>query len=129
MSRILVVDDDDNVLETFQLILEIGGYNIKPLNNAEAVFETIREFNPDLIILDIVLGKFDGRTICEQLRTHAETSHIPILMMSGLYDMADIKEMRYPPDDFTPKPFKIDRLLEKIEILSRKKKADHHNIN
>lgn len=129
MSRILVVDDDDDILDTIQLILEIGGHDIKPLNNAETVFETIRNFRPELIVLDVVLGKFDGRTICEQLRTHTETSHIPVLMMSGLYDMADIKEMRYPPDDFIPKPFKIDVLLEKIETLSRKKKADHYNIN
>jgi len=128
MSKILVVDDDDDILDTIQLILEIGGHDIQALNNAEAVLETIRDFKPDLVLLDVVLGKLDGRTICEQLRTSAETAHIPILMMSGLYDMGDIREMQHPPHDFISKPFKIDVLLEKIGTLSRKK-ADHLNIN
>lgn len=122
MKKILVVDDDDEVLETIQLILEIGGYDVEPLNDAELIFERIADFNPDLILLDVVLGKIDGRVVCCQLKSDAKTKYIPILMMSGLYTLQEVKEMECMPDDFMSKPFKMDILLEKIEQLVEKKK-------
>ena len=129
MKRILVVDDDDDILETIQLILEIGGYDVEPLNDAELIFERTEEFEPDLILLDVVLGKIDGRTICGQLKGHQETKHIPILMMSGLYELNEISEMDCAPDDFMPKPFKMDVLLEKIEKLVNRKKESRYDVN
>jgi DNA-binding response OmpR family regulator len=121
MKKILVVDDDDDVLETIQLILEIGGYDVEPLNNAELIFERLEDSKPDLILLDIVLGKIDGRALCSQIKSHKDTKDIPILMMSGLYDVKELKEMDFPPNDFMSKPFKMDVLLEKIEKLVVKK--------
>ncbi|HTM98552.1 MAG TPA: response regulator [Pedobacter sp.] len=129
MKKILVVDDDDDVLETTQLILEIAGYDVEPLNDAELVFERIDEFQPNLIILDIVLGKIDGRIICSQIKSHDDTKHIPILMMSGLYDLREVLEMECAPDDFMSKPFKMDILLEKIEKLVNSKKTLRYDVN
>lgn len=129
MNKILVVDDDDDVLETIQLILEIGGYDVEPLNNAELVFERIEEFEPNLIILDVVLGKIDGRVICSQIKNHGDTKDIPVLMMSGLYDLKEVKDMECAPDDFMQKPFKMDVLLEKIEKLVARKKEKRYDIN
>ncbi|MFN0254008.1 response regulator transcription factor [Pedobacter ureilyticus] len=128
MKRIIVVDDDEEVLDTIELVLEIGGYEVEPLTSAEGIHETVNSFNPDLIILDIVLGKIDGRTICNEIKTNPKTKHIPILMMSGLYKADEINTLETPPDDFMPKPFKMDVLLEKIEALISKK-AIRHNIN
>ncbi|SFH16771.1 response regulator [Pedobacter insulae] len=129
MKRILVVDDDDDVLETTQLILEIAGYDVEPLNDAELIFDRIEEFEPNLIILDIVLGKIDGRVICGQIKCHQDTKDIPVLMMSGLYDIQEVQEMECAPDDFMSKPFKMDVLLEKIEKLVNKKKPVRYDIN
>lgn len=129
MKKILVVDDDDEVLETIQIILEIGGYDVEPLNDAEQIFERIEEFEPDLILLDVVLGKIDGRVICSQIKSHSDTKRIPILMMSGLYDLKEISELEAAPDDFMSKPFKMDVLLEKIEKLINKKAVHKHDIN
>lgn len=128
MKRIIVVDDDEEVLDTIELVLEIGGYEVEPLNDAEGIHETIHSFNPDLIILDIVLGKIDGRTICNEIKTNPKTKHIPILMMSGLYKADEINLLETPPDDFMAKPFKMDVLLEKIEKLISIKAA-RQNIN
>lgn len=121
MKRILVVDDDEEVLETTQLILEIGGYDVEALEDATMVFDRIADFEPDLVLLDIVLGKYDGREICSQIKKHDDTRHIPVLMMSGLYAEQEIGSAEGAPDDFLTKPFKMDVLLEKIEILIRKK--------
>lgn len=129
MKKILVVDDDDDVLETIQLILEIGGYDVEPLNDAELVFERLAEFEPDLVLLDVVLGKIDGRVVCSQIKSHDDTKHIPILMMSGLYDLKEVKEMECAPDDFMSKPFKMDVLLEKIEKLVNIKATPRYDIN
>jgi len=129
MKKILVVDDDDDVLETIQLILEIGGYDVEPLNDAELIFERIEEFEPNLILLDVVLGKIDGRAVCSQIKSHADTKHIPVLMMSGLYDLKEVNEMDCAPDDFMQKPFKMDVLLEKIEKLVNKKAIPRYDIN
>ncbi|MES2419533.1 MAG: response regulator [Bacteroidota bacterium] len=120
MKKILVVDDDDDVLETIKLILEIGGYEVDALNDATLVFENIDEFNPDLILLDIVLGKIDGRTVCKQIKSHNDTRHIPVLLMSGLYEIKEVQDMECAPDDFMLKPFKMDDLLQKIEKLTNK---------
>ncbi|WP_379089428.1 PleD family two-component system response regulator [Pedobacter sp. UC225_65] len=128
MKKILVVDDDDDVLETIQLILEIGGYDVEPLNDAQFIFDRIAEFQPDLILLDVVLGKIDGRVICSQIKSHDDTKQIPILMMSGLYDLKEIEDMECAPDDFVSKPFKMDALLEKIEKLVAKK-TSNYNVN
>jgi len=129
MKKILVVDDDDDVLETTQLILEIAGYDVEPLNDAELIFDRIHDFEPHLIILDVVLGKMDGRVICSQIKNHDDTKAIPVLMMSGLYDIKEIEEMECSPDDFMSKPFKMDVLLEKIEKLVNKKKTVNYDIN
>ncbi|MBB2147252.1 response regulator [Pedobacter sp. LMG 31464] len=127
MKKILVVDDDDDVLETIQLILEIGGYDVEPLNDAELIFERLADFEPDLILLDVVLGKIDGRIICSQIKSHEDTKHIPILMMSGLYDLKEVQDMECAPNDFMSKPFKMDVLLGKIEKLVNK--VSKYNIN
>ena len=125
MKRIIVVDDDEEVLETIELVLEIGGYDVEPHDSAEGIHEIIQRFNPDLIILDIVLGNIDGRTVCAEIKTNQKTKHIPILMMSGLYKEKEISGLDTPPDDFMPKPFKMDVLLEKIEKLIAKKRTRH----
>ncbi len=126
MKKIIVVDDDQEVLETIELVLEIGGYDVTPIDNAEGIHDTINKTNPDLIILDIVLGKIDGRVVCKEIKNNPKTKHIPILMMSGLYTTKEINKLDTPPDDFMPKPFKMDVLLEKIETLIAKKRTRHH---
>lgn len=128
MKRIIVVDDDEEVLETIALVLEIGGYDVETLTTAEDIQDTINSFNPHLIILDIVLGKIDGRMVCKEIKNSPHTKHIPILMISGLYQPENIALLENPPDDFLPKPFKMDVLLEKIENLINQK-AMRQNIN
>ncbi|WP_443936689.1 response regulator [Pedobacter sp. MW01-1-1] len=119
MKKILVVDDDIEVLETIQLILEIGGFKVSSLNNGEDVFDEIARFKPDLILLDISLGHIDGRVLCEQLKAIESTAKIPILLISGLYNQRDFTTLNYGQDDFLSKPFQMDVLLKKItKILS-----------
>ncbi len=130
MKRILVVDDDIEVLETIQLILEIGGFNVSALNNGEDVFNRIESFKPDLILLDISLGHIDGRVLCEQLKSTERTASIPILLISGLYNPSDFTTLNYGQDDFLSKPFQMDVLLQKIsKILKLEAESPSFNLN
>ncbi|TDG34869.1 response regulator [Pedobacter changchengzhani] len=130
MKKILVVDDDIEVLETIQLILEIGGFEVSALSDGEEVFKRIEDFKPDLLLLDISLGHIDGRVLCEQLKATQSTSQIPILLISGLYEAKDFTTLNYGQDDFLSKPFQMDVLLKKIfKILSLEEENPSVNLN
>lgn len=130
MKKILVVDDDIEVLETIQLILEIGGFKVSALNDGDEVFKRIETFKPDLLLLDISLGHIDGRILCEQLKSMEKTSQIPILLISGLYDPKDFTTLNYGQDDFLSKPFQMDVLLKKItKILALDEQKPNYNLN
>ena len=130
MKKILVVDDDIEVLETIQLILEIGGFTVSAISDGEEVFKSIDEFKPDLLLLDISLGHIDGRVLCEQLKATEKTSQLPILLISGLYEAKDFTTLNYGQDDFLSKPFQMDVLMKKIfKILSIDEETPSFNLN
>ncbi|MBB6235708.1 DNA-binding response OmpR family regulator [Pedobacter sp. AK013] len=117
MKRVLVVDDDPDVLEVFQDVLETEHYKVYPLLSPRYIFKTIKDFSPDLIILDIMLNGMDGRAVFKELRLNAETAHIPIIMASARYDENYIASQRYHPNDYLEKPFNIADLLQKVDAL------------
>jgi DNA-binding response OmpR family regulator len=115
MRRILAVDDDNDILEVLQYILEDSGYEVETLSDGHNLFNTIRQHQPDLILLDIMLGGLDGRELCKHLKLGKETHHIPVIMISASHDIAKIKQDKGSPDDFIAKPFDIDVLLRSIK--------------
>nr|WP_294794764.1 response regulator [uncultured Mucilaginibacter sp.] len=115
MRRILVVDDDKDILEIIEYILEDSGYIVEPLADGHFLFDRIRSFRPDLIILDIMLGNMDGRELCRDIKTNIETHKIPVIMISASHALKDINSPIYQPDDFVAKPFDIDALLSCVK--------------
>ena len=118
MKRILVVDDDPDILEVFQLALEAEHYNVFPLLSPRYIFKTIRDYNPDLIILDIMLNGMDGRAVFKELRLNPETESIPVIMASARYDEKYIASQQYHPDDYLEKPFDMAVMLQKVNALT-----------
>jgi len=118
LKRILVVDDDPDILEVFQLALESENYRVYPLLSPRYIFKTVREFNPDLIILDIMLNGMDGRAVFKELRSNPETESIPVIMASARYDENYIVSQKYHPDDYLEKPFNIADMLQKVNLLT-----------
>ncbi len=114
MKRVLVVDDDQDILEAVQFVLDGGGYEAEVTNRGEETFSKIREFKPDLIILDVLLSGSDGRKICKQLKNEQENKHIPILMLSAHPSAKDtIKACG--ADSFLAKPFEVKQLLAEVD--------------
>ncbi|QNR86228.1 response regulator [Pedobacter riviphilus] len=117
MKRVLIVDDDPDVLEVFQDVLETKHYKVYPLLSPRYIFKTIKDFNPDLIILDIMLNGMDGRAVFKELRLNPETTQIPIIMASARYDENYITSQKYHPNDYLEKPFNMADLLQKVDAL------------
>ncbi|SDE28833.1 two-component system, OmpR family, phosphate regulon response regulator PhoB [Mucilaginibacter pineti] len=114
MRRILAVDDDSDILEVLQYILEDSGYEVETLSDGRNLFDTIKTHQPDLILLDIMLGGIDGRELCQKLKAHKETHDIPVILISASHDISKSLHQTGAPDDFIAKPFDIDVLLRSI---------------
>lgn len=113
MKKILLVDDDLDIINVVEILLTRNNYKVKATAQWENITKSIKNFSPDLILLDVALGGADGRDICEELKSSTNTQHIPIILFSAYYNLA--KDFRgCPADGFVSKPFDISYLLETI---------------
>ena len=120
-KNILVVEDNHAILDVITLILQSEAYKVTGLNKSADMKASIDSFNPDLIILDIMLPDADGRELLKELRSDEKTKDIPVLMISARYTAENIEHGEFKPNGFLAKPFDIDELLDRIEgILAGK---------
>jgi DNA-binding response OmpR family regulator len=115
MKRILVVDDNNDILEVLRYILEDSGYTVDTLSDGHFLFDKIKEHLPDLILLDVMLGDLDGRILCQNVKARAETHDIPVILVSASHNLKDTLKKIGAPDDFVAKPFDMYVLLNSIE--------------
>ena len=115
-KKILILDDDDDILEILSLLLVDHGYEVQALSCGDTVFEDIKDFQPDLILLDVMLAGMDGRAICKSIKENHMTYFVPVILISGTHDLAGSLHLPGAPDDFVAKPFDIDHLLYKIKV-------------
>jgi DNA-binding response OmpR family regulator len=114
MKKVLVLDDDLDILDLVKLILNRAGIEVQTIFQWARMGETIQKFHPDLILLDISLGTADGRELCKGLKADAITSHIPVILFSAN------AEFQKTIDDchaqgFISKPFSVKHLVEIIK--------------
>ena len=113
MKRILVVDDDVDILTVVQLVLESNGFEVSAISNWKKISPQIDAFKPDLILLDVSLGTQDGRNICKQLKSNYDTKHISVILFSANHNVEkSVSECL--ADSFISKPFDINNLIEGI---------------
>lgn len=118
-KKIIVVDDNPDILDALQFMLEYAGYEVKTTEKGEYA-ENLHDMNgglPDVIILDVLLSGKDGRLICQKLKSQEETKHIPIIMISA-HPNARQSVTAVGADNFAAKPFDMDELLGKIAKYS-----------
>ena len=113
MKRILVVDDDRDILDLMELMLGMNRFSVRSLSNWENINESIAHFLPDLILLDVALGGADGREICKQLKQSRETKHIPIILFSAHAEMGN-NYRDFHAQAFIAKPFEMADLLRTV---------------
>ena len=121
MKKILLIDDDPDVITVLQLLLKKKGYEVATASREEEAYNQVKLFEPDLIVLDVLLSGVDGRTICKKLKNTSASKHIPIIMFSA-HPGAQKNMQDFGADDFISKPFESNKLLERIEAqLSNQK--------
>ncbi len=115
MSKILVVDDDHDILYVMKLLLTNHGFEVKVTMKGEETMQMTEEYHPDLIILDVWLAGVDGRDICRTLKSQPQTCKIPVIMFSANNNLKDILS-ECKADDFVGKPFDIDEMIRRINV-------------
>jgi len=113
MSKILVVDDDIDILSVMEILLSMKGFEVEVTSKGDNTFPKIESFKPDLILLDVLISGHDGRTICKQIKTNELTKNIPVIMFSA-HPGAASTIADYGADDFIAKPFDVNNLMKKI---------------
>ena len=119
-KRVLVIEDEAHIADGIRLNLSLQGYEVKVSADGIDGLSQWRSWNPDLIILDIMLPMIDGFSILKTIRE--EDEKIPVLILSARGDTKDkIKGLRYGVDDYLSKPFDLEEFLLRIERLLKKK--------
>lgn len=116
--RILLVDDEPNIVKIVSRRLESEGFEVSIAMDGEMALEKARAEKPDLILLDVMLPKLSGYEVCRQLKQDARYQRIPILMLTALAQQTD-EEFGFEigTDAYMRKPFKTQQLLDKINEL------------
>jgi len=120
MPKILVIDDDKDLLDITQALLAKQGFVVETNLNWDDALKKIETFEPQLILLDVFLNGVDGLDICKQLKSMPHTKHIPVLIFSAYPRVAESVIYEYGADDFIAKPFEVNDLITKMHsVLSQ----------
>ena len=120
--KILIVDDDENICELLRLYLEKDGFETVVANDGEKAVEFSAKYNPDLILLDIMLPKLDGWQVCREIR---KTSAVPIIMLTAKGETFDkILGLELGADDYVSKPFDTKEVIARIKAVLRRSSAN-----
>ena len=118
-QRILVIEDDFAIRNSVEFALRRENFSVKALASGKEAISAVRDFKPDLILLDIMLPDKSGHEICEELRQ--SDTNTAIIMMSALGETADrIAGLRLGADDYVSKPFSLEELLERVRANLRR---------
>jgi len=120
-GTILVVEDNPSILDIVKAILEGTGYGVQSARNGLEAFSCLEEQRPDLIILDIMMPHMDGLEILERLKGTAETSSIPVILLTAMAQQEDmLKGYKLGADYYMPKPFDSTHLIDVTKFLLSK---------
>jgi len=127
-AKILVVDDDPDMRETLQMILESGGYTVVMAEDGEQCLVKLKEEQPDLLILDLLMPRMDGFEVCKALKDprYARYARMPIIILSSVQE--GVSQRRYEletgvqldVDDYVEKPIESSVLLERVGKLIKR---------
>ena len=124
-GRILVVDDQDDILQTTALVLRKGGYDVLTASRGIEALDSARREKPDLILLDIEMPGMDGWEALRLLRLDEVTRDVPVAMFTILFDLAEkVRALQLGAQEYVTKPFTVDDLLGRISRILSDQAAD-----
>ena len=124
MHRVLVVDDESDVTELLQYRLEQEGYRVATLNDPLGFVVKVREFEPDLMLLDIMMPELSGIQLCRIVRADPSMKDIPVIFLSARGEVEDrIKGLEAGAEDYVSKPFNTNELMLRISKMLKRSGA------
>jgi two-component system, OmpR family, response regulator len=113
--KVLIVDDDEELVELLSdVFAKDGRFDIRTANNGFDAGMLVREFRPDLVVLDVMLPDINGKEVCQRVRSDESLEAVKIICISGMVEQDKISELRDAgANDFMHKPFNVDRLLDR----------------
>ena len=123
--RILVVDDEPDILELIRYNLTRNNYDMTGVASGEEAFASVRTSPPDLVVLDLMLPGIDGLEVCRRLKSDARTAGIPVIILSAKGEEADVVTgLELGADDYLTKPFSPRVLLARIKAVLRRQQSE-----
>ncbi len=122
--KLLIVDDDEELVELMvDVFARDGRFEIKTANNGFGAGMLVKEFRPDLVVLDVMLPDINGKEVCQRVRSDATMKSVKIICISGMVEQDKIADlMAAGADDFMNKPFSVEKLLDRgCEMLEMEK--------
>lgn len=118
MTKILVIDDDNNICELLRMYLEKEGYEVKTASDGVEGVATFRIYEPDLVLLDVMMPKKDGWQVCREIREHSSK---PIIFISAKSETIDkVLGLELGADDYIVKPLDIKEVFARIKAVLRR---------
>jgi two-component system phosphate regulon response regulator PhoB len=125
VQRILVVDDEDDLLELLHYNLSREGYQVTCVATGEDALRSVRRQPPDVIVLDLMLPGIDGLEVCRRLKSESKTREIPIVMLTAKSEEGDIVAgLEHGSDDYIAKPFSPRVLVARVKALLRRRETE-----
>ena len=116
--KVLIVEDDKNIADLLRLYLEKEGMDCQVANDGLVGLEKFGQFQPDLMLLDIMLPGMDGWSVCKKVR---ETSKMPIIMLTAKGELEDkVSGLEMGADDYITKPFEMKEVLARVHAVLRR---------
>lgn len=123
--KVLVVDDDERVQNLMRRALRLEGHVVTTASDGEEALADVRDSDPDLVILDLMLPGVDGLEVCRRLRA---VSTVPIMMLTARDTVPDrVKGLDSGADDYVVKPFDLDEILARVRALGRRIQPDQND--
>ncbi len=120
MHRILIVDDEPNIVLALELVMKKAGFEVHTVDDGEKAFHAVHEFRPDLVLLDIMMPKMDGYEVCQRIRSDASLKNVRIIMLTAKgREVEKEKGLALGVDSYITKPFSTREVVSKVkELLS-----------
>jgi two-component system OmpR family response regulator len=127
-KKILIVDDEQDLVDLMADAFERDGrFEIRTANNGFDAGMQVKEFRPDIVVLDVMLPDINGKEVCQRVRSDSTLDSVKIICISGMIEQDKVGDLRSAgADDFVQKPFTVDRLLERVcDLLEIDKPVVH----
>jgi excisionase family DNA binding protein len=114
--KALIVDDDEELVELIQDVLDADGrFEVRVANNGFDAGMMVKEYRPDIIVLDVMLPDINGKEVCQRIRTDPTLDDVKVICISGMVEADKIEDLKAAgADDFMQKPFEVENLIVKI---------------